>query len=106
VNLEDYRMYMVAVRGGVTEDNSPLIQRFIRDQGGLILMVTRTGPIVALEEAKAGAVSDHPLVEFMGPVQLNPRGFAAEHLERIFAANLSRQVVIVEDAGGDSALRR
>jgi hypothetical protein len=105
MNLEDFRMYMVAVRGGVTDENSPQIQRFVRQQGGLILMVTRTGPIVALEEERAGVVADHPLVEFVGPVQLNPRGFAAEHLERIFAANLSKQVVIVEDAGGDSALR-
>lgn len=106
MNLENYQMYVVALRGGTRDESSRDIQRFVRDQGGLILMVTRTGPIVALDEGTAGAVSDHPLVEYMGPVQLNPRGFAAEELSRIFAANLSKQLVIVEDAGdGDSALQ-
>ena len=107
MNLENYQMYVIALRGGTTDQSSRDIQHFVRQQGGLILMVTRTGPIVALDEGTAGAVSDHPLVEFMGPVQLNPRGFAAEELGRIFAENLSKQVVIVEDAGdGDSALQR
>jgi hypothetical protein len=106
MNLEDFRMYMIAVRGGLTDETSRDLQRFVRQRGGFILMVTRTGPIVALEEGQAGALADHPLVEFVGPVQLNPRGFAAEQLERIFAENLSKQVVIVEHAGGgDSALR-
>ena len=86
------QMYIVAVKGGVTEASSVEIQRAVRSLGGLILMVTRTGPLVALDNARLPALSKHPLVELVGPVTLNPRGFAAERLERIFAENLSRQL--------------
>jgi len=103
MNLESYRMYLIAVRGGLTDEKSRDLQRFIRHHEGFILMVTRTGPIVALDEAKSTLVSNHPLVEFMGPVELNPRGFAARQLESIFAANLGKQVELVYD-GEDSAL--
>ena len=102
MNLESYRMYLIAVRGGLTDEKSRDLQRFIRHHEGFILMVTRTGPIVALDEAKSTLVSSHPLVEFMGPVELNPRGFLARELEGIFAANLGKQVELVE---GESALQ-
>jgi hypothetical protein len=96
VNLDSYRMYLIAVRGGLTDERSRDLQRFVRHHEGLILMVTRTGPIVAIDEAKSTLLSNHPLVEFMGPVELNPRGFAAQQLESIFAANLGKQVELVE----------
>jgi hypothetical protein len=96
VNLESYRMYLIAVRGGMSDEKSRDLQRFVRYHDGFILMVTRTGPIIALDEAKSTLVSNHPLVEFMGPVELNPRGFAARQLESIFAANLGKQVELIE----------
>jgi hypothetical protein len=64
-------------------------------------MVTRAGPIVALDEGRQSLVAGHPLVEFMGPVELNPRGFAAHQLQSIMAENLSKQVEFVEPVGGD-----
>ena len=97
MNLESYRMYLIAVRGGLTDEKSRDLQRFVRHHDGFILMVTRTGPIVALDERKSTLVSNHPLVEFMGPVELNPRGFLARELENIFAENLGKQVALVED---------
>jgi hypothetical protein len=96
VNLESYRMYLIAVRGGMSDEKSRDLQRFVRYHDGFILMVTRTGPIIALDEAKSTLVSNHPLVEFMGPVELNPRGFAARQLESIFAANLGKQVELIQ----------
>lgn len=86
------RMWMIAQRGEVTEESSRELQRWVRQCGGLLLMATRGGPIVALADEDAPKVEKHPLVEFMGPVALNPRGFAAERLERVFADNLSKQL--------------
>ena len=102
MNLENYRMYLIAVRGGMSDEKSRDLQRFVRHCEGFILMVTRTGPVIAIDEAKSTLVSNHPLVDFMGPVELNPRGFAARQLESIFAANLGKQVELVE---GESALQ-
>jgi hypothetical protein len=86
------QMWLIAVRGELTDGSSRELQRAVRERGGLILMVTRTGPIVALEDSEAAEVEKHPLVAFMGPVQLNPRGIAADRLQRVFAENLSRQI--------------
>jgi hypothetical protein len=86
------QMWIVVQRGGVEEGSSRALQHFVREKGGFILMVTRTGPLVALDDSVAPEVERHPLVEFMGPVALNPRGLAADRLERIFAENLSRQL--------------
>jgi hypothetical protein len=85
-------MWFLATRSDLTEESSRELQRAVHEHGGLVLMVTRTGPIVALDDAEAAEVEKHPLVAFMGPVQLNPRGLAADRLQRIFAENLSRQV--------------
>lgn len=85
-------MWMIAQRGEVTEDTSRELQRWVRQCGGLILMVTRSGPLVALDDQDAPAVEQHPLVAHMGPVRLNPHGVAAKRLEQIFARNLSRQL--------------
>ncbi len=88
------QMYIVALRNGYSDESSRDVQRFVRQCQGFILMVTRTGPLVALDDSKVAAVSRHPLVGFVGPVTLNPRGVAAERLQRIFAENLSKQLEI------------
>jgi len=86
------QMYFVIFKDAYSDDISREVQRFVRQRGGFILMVTRNGPLVGLEEAQVGAVAKHPQVRFVGPVMLNPRGFAAYHLQRIFAENLSKQL--------------
>src|SRR5260370_42004208 len=85
-------MYLVVQKGALTQDCSHELQRFVRECGGFILMVTRTGLIAALENQAMGRVQKHPRVKFVGPVTFNPRGLAAERLQRIFAENLSRQL--------------
>jgi len=92
---------MIAQRGEVTDDTSRELQHWIRRCGGLILMVTRSGPLVALDDQDAPAVEGHPLVEHMGPVHLNPNGVAARRLEQIFARNLGRQLAVGGETSGD-----
>ena len=86
------QMFMIALKGGYSDDKSREVQRYVRDHRGFILMSTRTGPLVALPEAEAPVISKHPVVSFIGGVTLNPHGFAADRLARVFAENLSRQV--------------
>lgn len=86
------QMFIASVAGELTDDVSRDVQRVVRQHGGLILMVTRAGPVVALSEEGAAAVLRHPSVEFLGPVTLNPKGVAFERLAQIFAENLSRQI--------------
>ena len=88
------RMYLVATHQALTDETSRDLQRFVRGRGGLILLVTASGPIVALDEAQAPLVEQHPLVRFAGPVHLNPRGLVAAELQRIFEENLSRQLTV------------
>ena len=97
------QMYIVAQRGEVNDDTSRQVQHCIRDHGGLILMVTRTGPLVALEDSQVASVGKHPLISFMGPVTLNPHGFAAARLQAIFAANLSKQLQLPGQPGEPAA---
>jgi hypothetical protein len=97
------RMWMIAQRGEVTDDTSRELQRWVRECGGLILMMTRTGPLVALDDEDAPVVERHQLVEHMGPVQLNPHGIAAKRLEQVFAQNLSLQVDLAGLTEGDGA---
>jgi hypothetical protein len=93
------QMYIVGLKGGYSDDSSREVQRFVRSCGGLILMVTRTGPLVALDDSRAPAVSNHALVNFLGPVSLNPRGIAADRLQQIFADNLARQLNLSQTTG-------
>ena len=88
------QMYLISTRGELTQEVSRDLQRHVRKFGGFILMVTRTGPIVALDDAVAPVVEQHPLIGFMGAVTLNPHGAAADRLQRIFAENLSQQLII------------
>jgi hypothetical protein len=85
-------MFMIALEGGYSDEKSRDVQRHVRERGGFILMATTTGPLVALPESEVAVVSKHPYVHFIGGVTLNPNGFAADRLTRIFAENLSRQV--------------
>jgi hypothetical protein len=90
------QLYVVEVRGELTEAVSRDVQLFIRERGGYILMVAPIGPIVALPEPEAATVARHPLVAFLGPVTLNPRGVAFQHLSEIFARNLSQQLDVAD----------
>jgi hypothetical protein len=86
------QIYIVTLRGGYTPESSRDVQRLVRGSGGYILMVTRTGPVIAIDDSRAPVVARNPLVEFLGPVTLNPNGVAAGILTRIFAENLSKQI--------------
>jgi hypothetical protein len=86
------QMYIVEQKGGYSPESSAELQRFVRQCNGFILMVTQSGPLVALDDDQVAVVANHPLVNFVGPVMLNPRGLAADRLERIFAENLSQQL--------------
>lgn len=88
------QMYMISLKDEMTQDTSREIQRAVRAHDGFILMVARTGPLVALEESAVKPLSEHPLVRFIGPVSLNPRGFAAQRLQAIFSENLSKQITV------------
>jgi hypothetical protein len=90
------QIYIVTLRGEYTPDSSRDLQRFVRGCGGYILMVTRNGPIIAIDDSRAALMARNPLVDFLGPVTLNPSGVAADILTRIFAENLSKQI----DGGG------
>jgi hypothetical protein len=87
-----FRMWFIAQAGEVTDGSIRELCTAIRERGGVILMNTRTGPLVALDDDVAPAVEQHPLVAHMGPVALNPRGLAADRLQHIFAENLSKQI--------------
>lgn len=86
------QMYLVVLEGGYKPESSRDVQRYVRRHGGLIMMVTNNGPIVAVDDSKAPLISKHPLVKFMGGVTLNPAGAASDRLQRIFAENLSKQL--------------
>jgi len=86
------QMYFIATRGEFNQQVSHEIQQLVHDRGGFILMVTRTGQVVALDDSQAPVIAKNPNVKSMGGVTLNPHGVAAEQLKRIFAENLSRQI--------------
>ena len=88
------QMYIVAFEGGYADDKSREIQRRVLENGGFILMVTRSGPLVAIDDSKVSVIAKLPQVAFVGPVTLNPRGYAAERLQHLFAENLSKQITI------------
>jgi hypothetical protein len=49
---------------------------------------------VALDDSQASVVQAHPDVRMVGGVTLNPSGYAAERLRKIFAENLSKQIEV------------
>ena len=91
------QMYMVTFNGEFSQQLSRRVQHRVREFGGYILMVMRTGLIVALDDSKVGGVQCHPDVRLVGGVTLNPTGYAAERLRQIFADNLSKQLEIKKD---------
>ena len=93
------QMYIVTFKRGFSPESSRSVQQHVHHLGGFILMVTNNGPIIAIDDAKAAAVARHPCVAFIGGVTFNPRGLAAESLQRIFADNLSKQVIVSQAAG-------
>jgi hypothetical protein len=86
------QMYIVTFKGGFSQDSSRDVQRYVRQLGGYILMVSPNGPLIALDDSLAPKVASHPLVEHLGGVTLDPRGRAAQYLQRLFAENLSKQI--------------
>lgn len=94
------QMWIIAQKGEYSPESSRQLQEFVHEHGGFTLMVTRTGPLVALEDSQAAVVQSHPLVDFMGPVHLNPHGFAAKQLQQIFAENLAKQLTIEDGSAG------
>lgn len=93
------QMYIVTFKGGFSQEASRSLQQHVHHLGGFILMVTSNGPVIAIDDAKAAAVAQHPRVAFVGGVTFNPRGLAAESLQRLFAENLSKQVIVPQAAG-------
>ncbi len=93
------QMYFVTFRDQFNEHTSREIQQLVHDRGGYILMVTRTGQVIIIDDSQSPIVANHPSVKSVGGVTLNPRGVAAERLQRVFAENLSKQIDL-------SALRR
>ena len=93
------------MKGEFSQDSSRDVQRHVRALGGLILMVTRNGPVVAIDDARIARLATHPKVAMVGPVTLNPRGWAADRLQRVFAENLSKQlqITVVRQAGSAGA---
>jgi hypothetical protein len=85
---------MVAFNGEFSQPLSRNVQHRVRECGGYILMVMKTGLIVALDDSKVNAVQSHPDVRLVGGVTLSPTGYAGERLRKIFAENLSKQIQI------------
>jgi hypothetical protein len=86
------QMYFVSLRGEFSQEASREVQKLVHDRGGFILMVAKTGQVVVLDDSEVPLVSKHNSVRSVGGVTLNPHGFAAERLQRIFTENLSNQV--------------
>jgi hypothetical protein len=87
-------MYMVAFNGEFSQASSRAIQHHVRKCNGFTLMVMKTGIIAAFDDALVPVVQSHPDVKLVGGVTLNPQGYAADRLQRIFAENLSKQLEI------------
>jgi hypothetical protein len=87
-------MYMVAFNGAFSQPTSRSVQHRVRECAGYILMVMKTGMIIALDDSKVGELQRHPDVKLVGGVTLSPTGYAAERLRRIFAENLSKQLEV------------
>lgn len=86
------QMYIVTFKDEYTPDISRGVQEHVRQCGGLILMATANGPLVLLPPAGVPVVAKHPQVGFVGPITLDPSGFAAERLQRVFLENLRKQL--------------
>lgn len=91
-------MYMVSLKSEFTPDLLREVQEHVRQCGGLILMATRNGPLALIPPANVAAVVGHPEVGFVGGVTLDPSGFAAERLQRVFLDNLSKQLQALNSA--------
>lgn len=95
-----FQMYMVSFNGGFSQDTSRNVQHKIRECNGFTLMVMKTGVIAAFDDGMVPAIQAHPAVAIVGGVTLNPQGYAAERLQRIFAQNLAKQIEVKTEDGG------
>jgi uncharacterized Fe-S cluster-containing radical SAM superfamily protein len=87
-------MYMVAFNGEFSQAASRAVQHHVRKCNGFTLMVMKTGIIAAFDDSLVPIVQSHPNVKLVGGVTLNPKGYAAERLQRIFSENLSKQLEV------------
>ena len=94
-----FQMYMVAFEGDYCDSTSRSVQHRVRECNGFTLMVMKTGIIAAFDDGMVPMVQSHPAVKMVGGVTLNPRGYAADRLQRIFAENLSKQIEVRPEAG-------
>jgi hypothetical protein len=88
------QMFMVAFNGGFSQETSRSVQHRVKQCNGFTLMVMKTGIIAAFDDGLVSEVQSHPDVRMVGGVTLNPQGYAAERLQRIFAENLSKQIEV------------
>ncbi len=93
------QMFLVAMTPGFSQETSRDVQYLVKKHGGFILMVTRNGPVVAIDDRRVGALQAHSQVRAVGGVTLNPKGLAAERLQRIFTENLMKQATLARDPG-------
>jgi hypothetical protein len=91
------QMFLVGMMPGFSQETSRDVQHLVKKNGGFILMVTRNGPVVALDDSRVGAIQAHPQVRIVGGVTLDPKGLAAERLQRIFTENLMKQATLARD---------
>lgn len=94
-----FQMYMIAFSGGYSDATSRSVQHRVRDCNGFTLMVMKTGLIAAFDDSMVPTIQSHPSVQMVGGVTLNPNGYAAERLKRIFAENLSKQITVSTEPG-------
>lgn len=92
-----FQSYLVAFKREFSQDISRSVQHRVKQRGGFILMVAKTGIIAAFDDSQVSAVAEHPDVKLVGGITLNPRGYAADRLQRVFAENLSKQIVITNN---------
>jgi hypothetical protein len=93
-------MYFAQYRGAYDEGKSRALMIDVSALGGFVLMATKGGLIVAVDDADIPKVQNHAFVELAHPVTLNPRGLAAARLQQIFSENIQRQLSAVAPSPG------
>jgi hypothetical protein len=91
------QMFLVSMQPGFSQETSRDVQHLVRRNGGFILIVTPNGPVVAIDDSRVGAIQSHSQVRAVGGVTLNPKGLAAERLQRIFTENLAKQATLAAE---------
>ena len=94
LTMSDMEMLLVRPCDGAPPGVEEQIAEWTAAHDGLILMATAAGSlIVALPQALKEQLRAHPLVGFVGGVNLQDDGRAARALKQRFAENAARQLV-------------